>query len=123
MTTAQDIEKSVPPSPDPETSGASTPATTTPPALPPPPEGGREAWLTVFGGFCAAFVQFGLGKPTLLLQSLTRPPPANAFGVFQGYYETHQLSTYSPSTISWIGAVQQFLLFFGVSLGGDKADD
>ncbi|TXT07342.1 hypothetical protein VHUM_03062 [Vanrija humicola] len=99
MSNSIDIEKStIAPSTD--TSGASTPLTTPPPppALDPPPEGGREAWLTVFGGFCAAFVQFGL---------------ANAFGVFQGYYETHQLSAYSPSTISWIGAVQQFLLFFG----------
>ncbi|KAL1412194.1 hypothetical protein Q8F55_003204 [Vanrija albida] len=96
MSTTQDIEKSVASAPD---SGASTPSTPlTPPPLPPPPEGGRAAWLTVFGGFCAAFVQFGL---------------ANAFGVFQGYYETHQLAAYSPSTISWIGAVQQFILFFG----------
>lgn len=39
----------------------------------------------------------------------------NSFGVFQGYYEDHYLSHYSSSAIAWIGGVQQFLLFFGVS--------
>jgi len=35
--------------------------------------------------------------------------------VFQGYYETHQLADRTPDDISWIGSLQQFLLFFGVS--------
>lgn len=32
------------------------------------------------------------------------------FGVFQTYYETHLIGNYSPSSISWIGTVQAFLL-------------
>lgn len=39
---------------------------------------------------------------------------ANSFGVFQGYYEEHYLSSYSSSEIAWIGGIQQFLLFFSV---------
>ncbi|TXT08970.1 hypothetical protein VHUM_02444 [Vanrija humicola] len=54
--------------------------------------------MTVAGCFLGVFVQFGL---------------ANSFGVFQEYYEQHQLAGYSSSTISWIGGIQQFLLFFG----------
>ncbi|WOO80333.1 MFS transporter asaE [Vanrija pseudolonga] len=94
--------------------GASTPATVAlsiePKAgndLGPPPDGGFDAWITVFGGFCASFVQFGL---------------ANAFGVFQAYYKTHQLAHYSSSTISWIGSVQQFILFFGGLFSGRLFD-
>lgn len=66
--------------------------------FPPPPDGGAHAWMTVAGCFLGVFVQFGL---------------ANSFGVFQEYYESHQLAGYSASTISWIGGIQQFLLFFG----------
>ncbi|MCJ1449766.1 hypothetical protein MMC28_000094 [Mycoblastus sanguinarius] len=35
---------------------------------------------------------------------------ANAYGVFQTYYETDLLRHESPSNISWIGSVQAFLL-------------
>ncbi|TXT11228.1 hypothetical protein VHUM_01979 [Vanrija humicola] len=38
---------------------------------------------------------------------------SNSFGVFQAYYETGPLAAYSPSTISWIGSMQMFLMFFG----------
>ncbi|KAL1411461.1 hypothetical protein Q8F55_002417 [Vanrija albida] len=65
---------------------------------PPPPDGGVQAWMSVAGCFLAVFVQFGL---------------ANSFGVFEAYYEQNQLAGYTPSTISWIGGIQQFLLFFG----------
>ncbi len=34
------------------------------------------------------------------------------FGVYQTYYESHFLSSYSPSAISWIGSIQAFLLMF-----------
>lgn len=34
----------------------------------------------------------------------------NSFGVFQTYYETALLSRFSPSSISWIGTVQTFLV-------------
>lgn len=81
-------------------------ATTSTPALDigPPPEGGALAWMTVGGSFLATLASFGI---------------TNAYGVFQAYYAENQLKSYNASTISWIGAIQQFLLFFnGVSLFG-----
>ncbi|XXG95491.1 hypothetical protein Hte_001755 [Hypoxylon texense] len=35
---------------------------------------------------------------------------SNSFGVFQSYYEGNLLDSFSPSTISWIGTTQGFLL-------------
>ncbi|KAI0827057.1 major facilitator superfamily domain-containing protein [Trametes gibbosa] len=57
-------------------------------------DGGRAAWLSVLGGFIAAFCTFGAG---------------NSFGVFQDYYTLQGTST--PSNISWIGSVQFFFTF------------
>lgn len=68
-----------------------------PPGVGPAPDGGFWAWTTVAGGYLAVFVQFGL---------------INTFGVFQSYYEVHQLADYSESEIAWIGSVQQLILFF-----------
>lgn len=42
----------------------------------------------------------------------------NTFGVFQSYYEGTLLPSHSPSSISWIGIMQGFLLFLvGVIVG------
>lgn len=42
----------------------------------------------------------------------------NTFGVFQSFYEDDLLSSYSASSISWIGTVQGFLLFLaGIIVG------
>ncbi|KUJ21271.1 MFS general substrate transporter [Mollisia scopiformis] len=59
------------------------------------PEGGPLAWLHVVGGFLLFFNSWGI---------------LNTLGVFQTYYESGALFTTSSSTISWIGAVQAFLL-------------
>lgn len=37
-------------------------------------------------------------------------------GIFQDYYQSHQLKAYSPSTVAWIPSVESFMLFFGVRL-------
>ncbi|ATY64058.1 Major facilitator superfamily general substrate transporter [Cordyceps militaris] len=67
------------------------------------PDGGREAWLVVFGGWCALFCTFGL---------------VNCVGVFQQYYVTHTLSQYSASTVSWITSTQVFMMnFLGIGIG------
>ncbi|KAK9238416.1 major facilitator superfamily domain-containing protein [Lipomyces kononenkoae] len=67
------------------------------------PDGGLDAWMTVMGAFFGLFGSFGW---------------INAMGVFQKYYETHQLSTLSESTISWISSLQIFfLLFSGLFIG------
>ncbi|KAJ3731272.1 major facilitator superfamily domain-containing protein [Lentinula guzmanii] len=60
-------------------------------------EGGVKAYLTIFGAFLALFCTFGL---------------MNAFGTFQAWYTTHQLSSFDASTISWIGSLQLWVFFF-----------
>ncbi|KAI4254197.1 MAG: hypothetical protein L6R42_007295 [Xanthoria sp. 1 TBL-2021] len=71
------------------------------------PDGGLQAWLVVSGAFCCLFCSFGWVncKPTY------RPL---GIGVFQAYYQTHQLSNYSPSTVSWIPSLTVFFMFAGV---------
>ncbi|KAH9916394.1 MFS general substrate transporter [Epithele typhae] len=59
-------------------------------------ERGLSAWLTVFGAFLALFCSFG---------------QMNAFGTFQSWYTTHQLSDRHPSTVAWIGSVQLWVFF------------
>lgn len=63
------------------------------------PDGGWEAWLVVAGGFCATFASFGW---------------VNCVGIFQDYYSSNLLSTYSPSTVAWIPSTQSFMMFFWV---------
>ncbi|KAI0892757.1 major facilitator superfamily domain-containing protein [Annulohypoxylon nitens] len=59
------------------------------------PEGGQSAWLTVLGGWFCFFSSYGF---------------ISSAGVFQDYYETSLLSSYSPSAISWIPSLQLFAL-------------
>jgi len=59
------------------------------------PEGGAKAWLTVAGAAACLFVSFGW---------------INCIGVFQDYYQTHQLRDYTPSDIAWIPALQVFCM-------------
>ncbi|KYK54765.1 putative transporter MCH4 [Drechmeria coniospora] len=61
------------------------------------PDGGADAWLVVFGGWCALFCTFGL---------------VNCVGVFEHYYVTGPLKQYSSSTVSWIPSVQVFVMIF-----------
>ncbi|KAM0552016.1 hypothetical protein ACHAPJ_008126 [Fusarium lateritium] len=75
-----------------------------PPPGPPPgmapadfPDGGREAWLVVFGGWCALFCTFGL---------------VNCVGVFQKYYVSGPLRNYDSSSVSWIMSVEVFFMVF-----------
>ncbi|KAM5541199.1 hypothetical protein V8D89_005128 [Ganoderma adspersum] len=67
---------------------------------------GLKAWLTVFGG---ALMLFCCGQIT-------------AFGVFETYYAQHQLRGVSPSTISWIGSLQLWVLYFSGSILGRVFD-
>ncbi|KAK4683914.1 hypothetical protein P7C73_g6297, partial [Tremellales sp. Uapishka_1] len=48
------------------------------------PDGGREAYLVLLGGFCAAFTAFGM---------------AASIGSFQTYYHTHFLQGYSSGIL------------------------
>src|SRR5271155_77914 len=44
-------------------------------------------------------------------------------GVFQEYYQTHQLSNYSPSTVAWIPSLEICLMFLGGSWVGRLYDN
>jgi MFS family permease len=71
------------------------------------PEGGFTAWSVVFGAWCSLFVSFGW---------------ITCIGLFQTYYQTDQLRTYSPSAIGWIPSVETFLLFVGSPVFGKIFD-
>ncbi|KAH0828878.1 MFS general substrate transporter [Lanmaoa asiatica] len=70
------------------------------------PEGGRQAWLTVAGGFLVVVCTSGT------MQS---------FGVYQDYYTRVSLTEYPTSDIAWIG--QTFFFFSGGLLSGKLFDD
>ncbi|KAI1395160.1 major facilitator superfamily domain-containing protein [Hypoxylon fuscum] len=72
------------------------------------PDGGFQAWFCIAGGFCTIFSSFGW---------------VNCIGVFQDYYQTHQLSSYSPGTVAWIPATESFMLFFFGLFSGKLADN
>jgi hypothetical protein len=73
----------------------------------PAPDGGTKAWLNAFGGFCIFFGCLGF---------------TSCFGVLQEYYSTHQLKDLSPSKVSWIGSVSNFIQFSGGAIGGPMFD-
>ncbi|KAI0015569.1 monocarboxylate permease-like protein-like protein [Xylariomycetidae sp. FL0641] len=62
----------------------------------PPPDQGAAAWRTVAGSFCLMFVSFGW---------------ISCIGVFQEYYQRHQLRAYSPSAVAWIASVETCVMF------------
>lgn len=67
------------------------------------PDGGLQAWLVVFGGWCGLFCTFGF---------------VSCIGVFQQYYEEGPLSAYSSSTVAWITATEVWgMIFFGLVFG------
>ncbi|KAH8815443.1 MFS monocarboxylate transporter [Xylogone sp. PMI_703] len=67
------------------------------------PEGGTKAWLVIFGSFCIICGTFGL---------------ISSVGLFQAYWQEHQLSSYTSRDIGWISAVNVFLnLILGVQIG------
>ncbi|KAK9475360.1 MFS general substrate transporter [Dipodascopsis tothii] len=74
---------------------------------PPAVDVGLRPWLIVVGGFSAQVCSFGY---------------INVVGIFQEYYQTHQLQLMTPSTIAWIGSVQSFVLSFASLLFGRMSD-
>jgi MFS family permease len=71
----------------------------------PPPDGGLTAWLQVLCTHLTIFNTFGF---------------FTSFGVYQTYYEN--TLGIAPSTISWIGSIQVFLLF-GIGTISGRATD
>ncbi|EAS33852.3 MFS monocarboxylate transporter [Coccidioides immitis RS] len=68
---------------------------------------GWKAWSQVLASWIMFFDTWGI---------------VTAFGVFQTYYEQAILSQESPSTISWIGSIQSFLLLFIGAVTGPLFD-
>ncbi|EZF31018.1 hypothetical protein H109_01657 [Trichophyton interdigitale MR816] len=68
---------------------------------------GWTAWSQVLASFFLFFNTWGV---------------VTAFGVFQTYYEHNLLDHLSPSTISWIGSTQSFLLLFFGTIAGSLFD-
>ncbi|KAI0369439.1 MFS general substrate transporter [Pilatotrama ljubarskyi] len=88
---------SVAETPEPKSAGDSR--SRSPPVFPDDsgyPDGGFKAWLTVFGAVLALFC---CGQLT-------------AFGVFETWYAENQLRDLPASTISWIGSLQLWILYF-----------
>lgn len=80
------------------------------PSVPPevittPPDGGLLAWSQVLAGHLVAFNSWGY---------------VNSFGFFQAYYTTSL--KLSPSTISWVGGIQIFLMMFIGTFSGRALD-
>ncbi|KAF2203387.1 MFS general substrate transporter [Delitschia confertaspora ATCC 74209] len=71
------------------------------------PNGGLKAWLQVLGSFFLFFNSWGV---------------VNTFGSYQTYYETVLLTSSSPSSISWIGSIQAFLLMMVGAITGPIYD-
>ncbi|KAH8889987.1 monocarboxylate permease-like protein-like protein [Thozetella sp. PMI_491] len=74
----------------------------------PPTDHGVAAWVTVAGGFSVLFVSFGW---------------ITCIGVFQDYYQTHQLSSYSPSTVAWIPSLEACIIFIWGPIVGNLFDN
>ncbi|KAK2593740.1 hypothetical protein QQS21_008558 [Conoideocrella luteorostrata] len=72
------------------------------------PDGGLDAWLVVFGGWCALFCTFGL---------------INCTGVFVEFYVSGPLEQYNISTVSWITSAQTFLMIFCSAIFGRVFDN
>ena len=67
------------------------------------PEGGRKAYLSLLGSFCAWMSAFGL---------------MNTVGTFQAYLTTHQLSHFTESDVGWIFSLYLFMAYCcGVQAG------
>jgi hypothetical protein len=87
-----------------------------------PPEGGFQAWTIVLGAWCCSFCCYGwinsecpTWSSAIFFQSSPDCSITNkGIGVFQAYYETHQLKNYSSSTISWITSLEIFFMLFMV---------
>ncbi|KAL3443740.1 MFS general substrate transporter [Aspergillus insuetus] len=67
------------------------------------PEGGRDAWLVVFGSFCGLTASLGI---------------YNASGVFEAVVSKVLLPDIAPSTIGWIFSIYAFVTWLcGVQIG------
>ena len=86
--------------PDIESPSSSLPSLTPNQKQPPLEIPAWRRWLVVLGAFLTQFCTVG---------------QLSSFGTYLSWYSHNQLSSYSPSTISWIGSLQLWVFFFSVS--------
>lgn len=67
------------------------------------PDGGRKAWLMVFGAWSAPT---DISSNQARWISFSTFGFVNSFGIFEAYYSSHQLASSTPSDIAWIGSFQ-----------------
>ena len=72
------------------------------------PDGGLVAWSVCLGAWCCIFASFGW---------------IACIGVYQTYYQSHQLSQYTPSTIAWIPSTEVFIMQAGAPVWGKIFDN
>jgi len=70
-------------------------------------EGGRKAWMSVFGAFLVQFCTVGY---------------LFTWNVFEDFYTHHFLTDQNPIAIRFIGSLQWFLAFFFALVGGKLSD-
>lgn len=71
------------------------------------PDGGTRAWSVVLGAFAITTATFGI---------------QSSIGVFQQYWQTHQLRIYTSSQIGWISSVAVFWNLFLIFIIGPVFD-
>ncbi|KAL2822619.1 major facilitator superfamily domain-containing protein [Aspergillus granulosus] len=71
------------------------------------PDGGWRAWGVALGNSGVMLCTLGY---------------VNSWGVYQAYYQGHQLSSSTSSAISWIGSLQTFFMFSASLVGGPLFD-
>ena len=72
-----------------------------------PPDGGARAWLVVLGATAVTTTTFGL---------------MTAVGLFQTYWQEHQLADWAGTQVSWIISVFGFLTLFVSAYAGALCD-
>jgi|SRR5277367_3764896 len=69
------------------------------------PDGGRKAWIMVFGAWYSLTTILSLANVNRWISFCTFGF-VNSFGIFEDYYSTNQLASSTPSDIAWIGSFQ-----------------
>jgi hypothetical protein len=80
-------------------------------ALGPLLPGGFVLCLSALGGSTVRAKLLGIK-----IHGLTKSLQLPGIGVFQDYYETHQLKDLSPSTIAWIPSLETCMMLLGVCI-------
>ncbi|EGV63137.1 hypothetical protein CANTEDRAFT_130658 [Yamadazyma tenuis ATCC 10573] len=71
------------------------------------PDGGRDAYLTLFGAFMGLVIDFGI---------------ANSLGAIESYVSSHQLSNVKDTSVSWVFTIHLGVMYLGGVVFGECFD-